>query len=131
MVRRVNSGLWNEWRRRLERQRKSGLSISEFCRRESLSLPSFYSWRRKVATRAGELATGRPCRVRRAAAAPRAAGFLQLPLATVRSSPWVELSLADGTVLRVPQQNTATVLAILRELRDDCRNAICEERDDA
>ena len=64
-------------------------------------------------------------------ASPRAAGFLQLPLASAPQSPWIELSLADGTVVRVPQQNTAAVLAVLRELRGESRNATPAERGDA
>ena len=46
------------------------------------------------------------CSARRASsAAPHATGFLQLPLASAPQSPWIELSLADGIVVRVPQQN--------------------------
>jgi hypothetical protein len=45
--------------------------------------------------------------------------FLQLPVTTVPSSPWIELALADGTVLRLPQQNLAALLAVLRLLRGD------------
>jgi hypothetical protein len=65
------------------------------------------------------------------AASPRPAGFLQLPVAPAPQSPWIELSLADGTVVRVPQQNTATVLAVLRELRGESSNTILAEHDDA
>jgi hypothetical protein len=45
--------------------------------------------------------------------------FLQLPVTAVRPSPWVELSLADGTVVRVPQQNLAALVAVLRVLRGE------------
>jgi transposase-like protein len=133
MARQLNSVLWNEWRQRLKAQRKSGLSISEFCRRESLSPHTFHSWRRKLGATTGKVAPARVGRQRRAAsiASPRAAGFLQLPLASASQSPWIELSLADGTVLRVPQQNTAVVLAVLRELRGEPRSAISEECGDA
>ena len=37
------------WAERLARQRRSALSIAEFCRRERISPPSFYSWRRRLA----------------------------------------------------------------------------------
>jgi transposase-like protein len=133
MARQVNSVLWNEWRQRLKRQRKSGLSISEFCRREDLSPHTFHSWRRKLLAATREVVAVRPSRQRRAALAapPRPAGFLQLPVAPALQSPWIELSLADGTVLRVPQQNTAMVLAVLRELRGESRNAGREEYDGA
>ena len=36
------------WAERLARQRRSGWSIAEFCRRERISPPSFYSWRKRL-----------------------------------------------------------------------------------
>ena len=38
------------WRLVLEEHQKSGLSVREFCRVESISEPSFYSWRRTLGT---------------------------------------------------------------------------------
>ncbi len=133
MARQVNSVLWNEWRQRLKRQRMSGLSISEFCRRENLSPHTFHSWRRKLPAAAGEPSAVRPARQRRTALAMslHSSGFLQLPVAPAAQSPWIELSLADGTVVRVPQQNTAAVLAVLRELRGEPRNVTPAEFGDA
>ena len=45
-------GKWRQdreahWRGVLERQAESGLGVGEFCRQESISAPSFYSWRRR------------------------------------------------------------------------------------
>jgi transposase-like protein len=37
------------WRLVLEEHQKSGLSVREFCRAESISEPSFYTWRRRLA----------------------------------------------------------------------------------
>lgn len=53
------------WRGVLERQAASGLSVAAFCRQESISAPSLYIWRRKLAQRD---ATGEP---RSSEAAPR------------------------------------------------------------
>lgn len=39
------------WRGVLKRQSASGLSVASFCRQESVSAPSFYSWRRKLRER--------------------------------------------------------------------------------
>ena len=39
------------WRDVLRRQAESGLSVAVFCRQESISAPSFYSWRRKLKQR--------------------------------------------------------------------------------
>jgi hypothetical protein len=52
------------------------------------------------------------------ASAPRQAfDFLELPVPKVRSSPWIELSLVDGTLVRVPQDNLAALVTLLRVLR--------------
>lgn len=39
------------WRIRMQAWRESGLDGRAFCRREELSLPSFYAWRRELAQR--------------------------------------------------------------------------------
>lgn len=39
------------WRDTLHHWQRSGLSVSEFCRRHRLSPPSFYAWRRILAQR--------------------------------------------------------------------------------
>jgi hypothetical protein len=39
------------WRLVLEEHAKSGLNARAFCRRESISEPSFYAWRRKLRER--------------------------------------------------------------------------------
>ena len=39
------------WRQVLQRQRKSGLSVRQFCLEQQLSEPSFHSWKRTVADR--------------------------------------------------------------------------------
>ena len=49
-------GRWREdralhWRKVLRRQLDSGLSVAEFCRQESISAASFYSWRGKFRQR--------------------------------------------------------------------------------
>jgi hypothetical protein len=42
------------WRQVLRRYATSKLTVREFCRREALSEPSFYAWRRTIAERDGE-----------------------------------------------------------------------------
>jgi transposase-like protein len=132
MMRPVNSVLWNEWRLRLKRQRESGLSITAFCRGENLSPHTFHAWRRKLqpARQVRGIAATRQGRAS-STALPSSTGFLQLPLAAGPQSPWIELALADGTVVRVPQQNIAVVLAVLRVLRGESRDMTLGERDDA
>jgi hypothetical protein len=49
----------------------------------------------------------------------RSADFLQLPVCGVRSSPWIELTLVDGTLVRVPHDNLAALTLLLRVLRGE------------
>jgi hypothetical protein len=62
---------------------------------------------------------------------PHSAGFLQLPVTAARPSPWIELVLADGTVLRLPSQNVAALLAVVRVLRGESVDMIPAEHGDA
>jgi hypothetical protein len=134
MARKANQVLWDQWRQRVKRQRESGLSIVEFCRREQVSPHSFHAWKGKLrrpgAARGAGPAGVRRSRSRRGIAAPRreprhaaarptVSGFLELPVAAVRPSPFIEVALADGTLVRLPQQNLAALVAMLRVLRGD------------
>lgn len=140
MARSVNQALWEQWRQRLGRQRSSGLSIVEFCRSENISPHRFHAWKRKLLatppTRhaSGVAAGARHARRRQVIAKPHTrdpqtpgrpamppgrAAFLQLPVSATQGSPWIELALADGTILRLPQQNLAALVTALRVLRGE------------
>jgi transposase-like protein len=41
----------NHWRRIIDRQEASGLSVLAFCRQEELCVHSLYNWRRRFARR--------------------------------------------------------------------------------
>jgi len=78
------------WLERLARFPSSGLTVAQFCAIEAVSVPSFYSWKRRLAAQANpqEQTAHRP-----------------LPLLPVRlqsSAPLVELVLTTGAVLRLP-----------------------------
>jgi hypothetical protein len=140
MARSVNQVLWDQWRQRLERQGTSGLSIVEFCRSEDVSPHRFHVWKRKLLPASpSRHASGAAIRTRRArrrqvrgkprpraqqtsahpAVPPGPAAFLQLPVRAAQGSPWIELVLADGSILRLPQQNLAALVATLRVLRGE------------
>jgi len=128
MSRNVNQVLWGQWRQRVERQRTSGLSIAEFCRREGVSAVTFYTWRRKLRSAAvperAEDQGAEAVAPRRRSGPPRAdtvaparsGTFLQLPLLAAGAGPCIEVALVEGTLVRIPPQNLAalqTVLTIL------------------
>jgi transposase-like protein len=136
----VNQVLWEQWRQRIEAQRSSGLSITAFCRREGVSPHGFHVWKRKLRdgtagrhpsreavakrhTRRRQAAVTRRRGTRSSLASSAVLGrpgeFLQLPVTASRPSPWIELALADGTIVRVPQQNIAAVVSVLRVLRGE------------
>lgn len=137
MPRQVNQVLWDQWRRRIERQHASGLSIAEFCRRENVPRQGFHVWKRKlrhatstrhasgVAARFGKgrvitIARRRPHHTMAKPAMPLCpTDFLQLPVAAAQTMPWIELAMADGTILRLPQQNLAALITALRVLRGE------------
>ena len=138
MAHKRNPVLWDQWHQRIERQRVSGLSIAEFCRREGVSQATFFTWKRRFrgstpAPQAEQVRTARTGGKKRSvvrrqrtenpATAPspptRPADFLQLPVWGMRTSPWIEMTLVDGTLIRVPQENVAALIALLRVLRGD------------
>ena len=136
MARQANQVVRDQWRQRIKRQRESGLSIAEFCRREDISSHSFYVWRQNLRQaargRRGPRADAKSQRSQRGRAAVTSrrpqhglggvaapAGFLQLPVPAAQPAPWIELAMADGTILRLPQQNLAALITALRVLRGE------------
>jgi transposase-like protein len=148
MPRQANQVLWDQWRQRIKRQRESGLSIAEFCRRENISSHGFYVWRRnlreasrrrrdlradsRLQTSRRRTAAGTSRRrLHNAFVGPVATtcptNFLQLPVTASQAAPWNELAMADGTILRLPQQNLAALIAVLRVLRGERLDLPSEE----
>lgn len=103
------------WRGCITRWRGSGLSVREFCRREALSEPSFYSWRRELARREQGQAvphrSSRP-RLRRT---PKPTAFVPVHILATRSNQAaVEIILPRGRRVRVrPGFDHVTLEAVL------------------
>lgn len=95
------------WRKRVERQGRSELSVQEYCRREGVSSASFYAWKRRLRTSREHVSK----KVRRRSR-PAAGGFVQVPLA-VNSA--IEVRFADGTMVRMPAEHLAATLKLLKE----------------
>jgi len=125
MARKVQPELRAAWRKRIALQAESGLSVREFCSREGVSQASFYLWKRKLqasaATPRRRNPPSRPAAVakrpyRKASDGANPVAFVQVPLPPTPGSPWIEVALAEGTIIRIPQQNMTAVQTILRTL---------------
>ncbi len=122
MAGRVEDSVWSERQDWIRKQEESGLSVAQFCRDNGLHVGNFHAWRLRFAKLrdrsqigSGQMVgSGRPLQA-----------FLQLPMpqATATapsnaagSSSWIELSLADGMVVRVPASNLAALETVLKSL---------------
>lgn len=99
-----DAGREQAWRRLLAKHGQSGLSVRAFCRREKLTEPSFYAWRRTIAER--DETSGRPSK--------RPPAFVP---AVMTSEPWrqdsIVIELSGGRALRLPEAIAAERLAEL------------------
>lgn len=124
MAGRVEDSVWSERQDLIRKQEESGLSVAQFCRDNGLHVGNFHAWRLRFAKLRDrlQLGSGQLAGDRRPLQA-----FVQLPMpvvstaATVSSnaavgSAWVELSLADGMVVRVPASNLAALETVLKSL---------------
>ena len=102
---RSRAGAQQLWIERLARFSASGLRPAEFCAAEGVSLPSFYSWKRRLTT--GSPATDAPATVP-STPAPRL-----LPVRLASAPAPLELLLPGGAVLRIP---AGSDLAFVRSL---------------
>jgi transposase len=82
------------WVERLARFPTAGLSPAQFCAQEAVSLPSFYSWKRRLAAEAAGDSTEHAAGV---GPAPRL-----LPVHVHAPDAVLELVLPRGPVLRIP-----------------------------
>jgi transposase len=95
------------WVERLQRFADSGLSPAQFCATEGVSLPSFYSWKRRLAADASQTAS--PA-IDHSSPPLFSVGLQPLP-------PPIELALPSGVVLRLsPGADEATLRTLFRLL---------------
>jgi len=98
-------GTQQRWRERIETQRSSGLSVTEFCRREGIGKAGFYYWKRRVGTGAREgfleLKVAVPSQIE-AEAKLEAKSISVHSLAVPGSYPTIGVHLANGRMLVVP-----------------------------
>jgi hypothetical protein len=96
------------WQMAIETWRGSGLSVRQFCTKEGLSEPSFYSWRKKLAGDDSE-------RDNQDKAEPSV--FIEVAMPQ-NASAVIELLLTSGNTLRisagVDSATLSTVLSVVR-----------------
>lgn len=116
MGRRIDGAAYAVWRKRWERFESSSLTVAEFCRREGISQPNFYQWRKRLRGERGQAApvgiheAGVPARRRRDVSGGQAA-FVELALACPGV---VELELPNGVRVRVPADREAALVVAIR-----------------
>jgi hypothetical protein len=103
----LDSGKVREWQRRMTRFEEAQQSVAEFCRKEGVSAPSFYQWRKRLA--------------RRPWPAEEAAGFR--PVRLVGSAD-IAVQLPGGTQLQVPTSDRRALRLVIDTLaRVDAQRA--------
>jgi len=115
MGRRIDQTVWDERREWIQKHHNSGLSMAAFCREYDLKISQFHSWRQKLtgtATRKPEVKRNASNSI----APSRSSAFVQLPAPVTSNSPWVEVSLASGSVVRVPASNLPALKMVLSVL---------------
>ena len=125
MAGRVEESVWEERREWIRRQEESGLSVAQFCRENSLHEGNFHAWRLRFAKLSGQshMGAGKVAGGRQTLQA-----FVQLPVPPVASvagsgASWIEVSLADGMVVRVPASNLPALEAVLSGLSRWCQES--------
>jgi transposase len=92
------------WQMAIETWRASGLSVRQFCTKEGLSEPSFYSWRKKLAGDDSE---------RDNQDKAESSTFIEVAIPQNNSAA-IELLLISGNTLRIPAGvDSATLNTIL------------------
>ena len=97
MGRAISKGRAVEWRKRIGRWRRSGLSVAEFTRREHVSQPSFYAWRKRLR--------------QQAPSASRQPMFVPIEMGADDPSPGgVQIELPGGAVVTLPAEASAALV---------------------
>lgn len=117
MRRKRSSGAETVWGERLARFEGSDLTVGEFCRREGVSNPSFYRWRKRLGQRTrrtrgvGQVKEGTP-------AATPPSRFLPVNVSGVMAT---EVELPNGIRIRVPGTNAEALRTAILAGHEVCQ----------
>jgi hypothetical protein len=95
------------WRERLARFARSGKKVAAFCSAEHVSVPTFYQWKRRLAS---ESARRRSRRAGSSSSVNRAGTFLPV---LIEGATLVEMDLPNGARVRVPSGDLAALGAAI------------------
>lgn len=107
MGRVANAAVIKQWRERMGRWRRSGISIAEFCRHEQVSQPSFFNWRKRL-SRQRTSTSRRPAGS--SGSSKRPPQFVQLPAATWPGFEGIQIALPGGAIVTLPPQAGAELV---------------------
>ena len=107
MPRRKSAEKELRWREILKQQIQSGLSVRQFCLTRSVSLPSFYAWRRRLQMATDDGATAAKPRLD-----PRDSQRLFVPLQVLDTAARLEILHPSGCRIQVTGE--VDVLALRR-----------------
>lgn len=102
MPRLINSAKRQQWSERLQRFATSGQTIAAFCQSEVVSVPSFFQWRRKLATTSDNDPT----------VSPRHAQHAFVPV-RITSAAEVEVHLPNGARIRLTGNDPALIDTVI------------------
>jgi transposase-like protein len=105
------------WRRRLARFGRGSWTVAEFCRREDVSMPTFYHWRKRLGPAAGK-SPARDVQVQRAQPRRDTSPFVAVSVATPAIA---EIEFPNGVRIRVPATNDQALRAAVRAGCDLCQ----------
>src|SRR5262249_59870064 len=89
------------WRRQIQRQTKTHLTIADFCRQLGVSVPTFYYWKRRV--QAGLWTPSKPVAEASLSRPPTtaAAPFVPVSIVDPDAGTYLEIELANACVVRL------------------------------
>jgi len=117
MARRSDPEKQAEWRKRLGRFSRCGLTVARFCSGERVSVASFYYWRRNL----GEVARrgrmpARPGAFRQVAVVPAPPAMVSAASAGDPGAPTVSIQLPCGTHIELDAEHLDAVRAVVGEV---------------
>ena len=112
------------WRKMVRQQRRSGMTVRQFCKDHGLSEASFFSWQREIAIRdrqaAGTAENGSSARKKHVIPPPMDSPFIPLHLSGASA---LEVVHPRGHVLRIPAGFDGRCLEKVLQLLDRERDA--------